>query len=63
MRPVENNSQIRADELEERLITFAVRIIKLTAELPKTPAGKHIVRRLTAFYESQPLERTTDENG
>ena len=34
--------QARADELEDRLIDFAVRIIKLSATLPKTPAGKHI---------------------
>ena len=31
-----------ADELEERLVNFAVRIIKLSACLPRTPAGKHI---------------------
>lgn len=31
-----------ADQLEERLIDFAVRIIRLAAELPKTPAGRHI---------------------
>jgi|SRR5215475_857003 len=36
------SSQARADELEERLIDFAVRIIKLSANLPKTSAGKHI---------------------
>ena len=34
-------SQSRADELEDRLIAFAVRIIKLSAALPKTTAGKH----------------------
>ena len=34
--------QFLANELEERLIEFAVRIIKLTTRLPKTPAGKHI---------------------
>ena len=34
-------SRSRADELEERLIDFAVRIIKLSSCLPKTPAGKH----------------------
>ena len=34
--------QSRADELEERLIDFAVRIIRLSANLPQTPAGKHI---------------------
>jgi len=35
-----------ADELEERLIDFAVRIIKLSAALPKTPAGKHIAGQI-----------------
>jgi len=34
--------QSRADALEERLIEFAVRIVNLSASLPKTPAGKHI---------------------
>jgi four helix bundle protein len=36
------NTQSRADELEDRLIDFAVRIVNLSANLPKTPAGKHI---------------------
>jgi four helix bundle protein len=35
-------SQARADKLEERLIEFAVRIVILSANLPKTPAGRHI---------------------
>jgi len=35
-----------ADVLEERLIDFAVRIIKLSANLPKTPAGKHIAGQI-----------------
>jgi four helix bundle protein len=38
--------QSRADELEERLIGFAVRIVKLSANLPKTPAGKHIAGQI-----------------
>src|SRR5260370_14428863 len=44
-----NDSELapsRADELEERLIDFAVRIIKLSASLPKTPAGKHVAGQL-----------------
>ena len=41
-----SGSQSRADELEERLIDFAVRIIKLTSRLPKTPAGKHIAGQI-----------------
>src|SRR5438046_9237140 len=39
-------SQLKADELEERLIDFAVHIIRLTARLPKTPAGKHIAGQI-----------------
>ncbi len=36
----------QASELENRLIDFAVRIIKLADALPKSPAGKHISRQL-----------------
>ena len=39
-------SRLKADELEERLIVFAVRVIKLTSRLPKTPAGKHIAGQI-----------------
>src|SRR5260370_2983620 len=39
-------SQSRADALEERLIDFAVRIVKLSANLPRTPAGKHIAGQI-----------------
>ena len=39
---VNQSTQARADDLEERLIDFAVRIIKLSANLPNTSAGKHI---------------------
>jgi four helix bundle protein len=35
-----------ANEVEDRLIDFAVRIIKLADALPQTPAGKHIGRQL-----------------
>jgi len=38
--PAEIRSQ--ADLLEERLIDFAVRVIKLSGKLPKTAAGGHI---------------------
>ena len=34
--------QSQADILEQRLIEFAVRIIKLSAKPPKTPAGRHV---------------------
>jgi four helix bundle protein len=39
---MENNRITKADILEEKLINFAVRILKLSASLPKTTAGKHI---------------------
>ena len=38
--------QSKADEIEERLINFAVRIIKLTSALPKTPAGRHVAGQI-----------------
>jgi len=34
------------NELEERLINFAVQIIELTNELPKSKAGNHLMRQL-----------------
>jgi four helix bundle protein len=39
-------SQTKSDQLEERLIDFAVRIIKLTSSLPKSNAGKHIAGQI-----------------
>ncbi|MEM9826652.1 MAG: four helix bundle protein [Planctomycetota bacterium] len=35
-----------ADEIEDRLIDFAVRVIKLADALPDLPSGKHIGRQL-----------------
>ena len=43
---VENNPQLRANELEERLIDFVVRIVRLSANLPRTAAGKHIAGQI-----------------
>ena len=40
------SSQARSDELEKRLIDFAVRVIKLSARLPRMPAGKHIAGQI-----------------
>jgi len=39
-------TQAQADQLEQRLIDFAVRVIKLSAAIPKTTAGKHIANQL-----------------
>lgn len=43
---VRTDSQVRADKLEDRLIEFAVRVVILSANLPKTPAGKHIAGQI-----------------
>lgn len=45
-KPSAPNVQSRADELEERLIDFAVRVVNLSANLPRTPAGKHIAGQI-----------------
>ena len=39
-------TQARADDLEQRLIEFGVRIIDLSARLPRTAAGKHIASQI-----------------
>ena len=44
--PAMKDPQTKPIELEERLIDFAVRIIRLTAHLTKTPAGKHIAGQI-----------------
>ena len=41
-----DDPQARADELEQRLINFGVRVIKLSARLPKTAAGKHVAAQI-----------------
>ncbi len=39
-------AESQADKLEERLVDFAVRIVRLSTHLPKTPAGKHIAGQI-----------------
>lgn len=36
----------KGDDLEERLIEFAVRIVKLCNAMPKNPAGRHLGNQL-----------------
>jgi len=36
----------QSDQLEDRLIEFAVSVVCLTAELPRSPAGKHIALQI-----------------
>lgn len=55
-------------DLEARLITFAVRIIRATESLPRTPAGSHIRNQLLRsgtspapnYGEAQSAESRTD---
>jgi four helix bundle protein len=46
--PIDNEEETQefANKLEERLIDFAVRIIKLASALPNTPAGRHIAGQI-----------------
>ena len=41
-----NQQRSQSDLLEERLIEFAARIIQFSAELPKTPSGRHIALQI-----------------
>jgi four helix bundle protein len=36
----------QSDQLEERLIEFAARVIQFSTTLPKTPAGRHIAMQI-----------------
>jgi four helix bundle protein len=36
----------KGDDIEERLIDFAVRVVKVSANLPRTQAGRHIAGQL-----------------
>jgi hypothetical protein len=53
--------QSKADELEERLIDFAVRIVNLSASLPKTAAGKHIAGQILRSGTSPALTMVKQE--
>jgi four helix bundle protein len=37
-----NGATSKANDLENRLISFAATIVRLSAKLPKTPQGRHI---------------------
>jgi len=47
-----NAEQEKKYDLENRLIDFAVRIIKLVESLPKSPVGKHIGDQLLCYGTS-----------
>jgi len=58
----------KGDNIEERLVNFAVRIVKLSDHLPKTQTGRHIAGQLlrsgtapAAHYaEARGAESTND---
>ena len=58
----------KGDDIEERLIKFAVRIVKLCDQLPRTQAGRHVAGQLlrsgtapAAHYaEARGAESTND---
>src|SRR5438552_8575898 len=58
----------QSDQLEDRLIEFAARITQFAAQLPKTPAGRHIAQQIqrsgTAaapnYAEARGAERRAD---
>ncbi len=56
----------KANEIEDRLIDFAVRVIKLADALPKTPSGKHIggqlLRSGTSPAPNYPEARGAESN-
>ena len=42
----EPNAARKGDDISERLLKFAVRIVKLSSALPKSPVGKHIALQI-----------------
>src|SRR5687767_6735157 len=65
---VAKEPRTQADELEDRLVDFAVRIVRLSAALPRTPAGKHIAGQILRsgtspapnYAEARGAESTAD---
>ena len=59
---------VKGDDIEERLINFAVRVVKLCPHLPKTQASQHLAGQLlrsgtapAAHYaEARGAESTSD---
>jgi four helix bundle protein len=58
----------KGDDIQERLLDFAVNIIEFTSYLPKTPAGRHIAGQLLRsgtspapnYAEARSAESTND---
>ena len=58
----------KGDDIQERLINFAVNVIKLTSKMPKSPAEKHIAKQILRsgtspapnYAEARSAESTND---
>lgn len=65
---VAKEPRTQADELEDRLVDFAVRIVRLSAALPRTAAGRHIAGQILRsgtspapnYAEARGAESTAD---
>ena len=65
---IAKEQRTQADELEDRLVDFAVRIVRLSAALPRTPAGRHIAGQILRsgtspapnYAEARGAESTAD---
>ena len=51
-------------DLEERLLEYAARIIRLVEKLPDTRAGNHVAGQLlrSAFKAAEPTDRSVRHN-
>jgi four helix bundle protein len=62
------NKRSQADELEDRLVDFSVRTVKLAAALPRTAAGRHVAGQILRsgtspapnYAEARGAESTAD---
>jgi hypothetical protein len=50
-------AQTAADALQERLVSFAVKIIDVVAHLPKTTAGWHVGSCARVFHPLRTTQR------
>jgi four helix bundle protein len=63
-----SKEQTKAVEVEERLIDFGVRIVKLSSKLPNTSAGRHVAHQILRsgtspapnYGEARPAESRAD---
>ncbi|MGQ0761690.1 MAG: four helix bundle protein [Acidobacteriota bacterium] len=59
---VAKEPRTQADELEDRLVDFAVRKVRLSAALPRTAAGRHIAGHILRS-ETSPAPKYAEARG